>query len=64
MVMIEQILSQPIYMVFGNGRVQFMTNKDEANKIVEDGKLNDALNDRIPSNWWVKTITDEKIERN
>ena len=59
----KQILSQPIYMVFGNGHVQFMTNKDEANKIVEDGKLNDALNDRIPSNWWVKTITDETIER-
>ena len=59
----KQILNQPIYRVFGNVRVQFMTNKDEANKIVEDGELNDALNDRIPSNWWVKTITNENIER-
>lgn len=51
-------------MVFCNGRVRFMTNKDKADKIVEEGKSNDAHNDRIPSNWWVKTITNEKIERN
>lgn len=62
--MSKQILNQPFYMVFCNGRIRFMTNKDKADKIVEEGKSNDAHNDRMPSNWWVKTITNEKIERN